>query len=85
MHINPRSRVLTASSQVKRPSTEWLIKAFRFGFVSKDDLASALRAHHTATVRSVDATKSPQKKAAEDQLEIDDCRGCLVVPNIILF
>ena len=44
-----------------------------------------LYAHTTATVRSVDATKSPQKKAAEDQLEIDDCCWCLVVPNIILF
>ena len=33
------------------------------GFVSKDDLASALRAHQAA----VDATKSPQREAAEEE------------------
>ena len=38
-----------------------LMDAFRNGQVSKVDLASALRAHQAA----VDATKSPQREAAE--------------------
>ena len=43
-------------------SIKVLMDAFRNGLVSKDDLASALRAHHAA----VDATKSPQREAAEE-------------------
>ena len=35
---------------------------FKMGFVSKEVLATALRAHKAA----VDATKSPQRKAAEE-------------------
>ena len=35
--------------------------AFKEGHVSKDDLAAALRAHQAA----VDATKSPQREAAD--------------------
>jgi len=35
--------------------------AFKEGYASKDDLAAALRAHQAA----VDATKSPQRDAAE--------------------
>ncbi|KAK1746784.1 hypothetical protein QTG54_002128 [Skeletonema marinoi] len=42
-------------------SIKFLMKAFRSGLVSKDDLASALRAHQAA----VDATKSPQREAFE--------------------
>eukprot|EP00984_Skeletonema_dohrnii_P000322 scaffold110_cov89-Skeletonema_dohrnii-CCMP3373.AAC.6 len=42
-------------------SIKVLMDAFRNGQVSKDDLASALRAHQAA----VDATKSPQREAAE--------------------
>jgi len=38
-----------------------LIDAFKGGFVSKEELASTLRAHRVA----VDATKSPQREAAE--------------------
>jgi len=34
--------------------------AFKAGFVSKDDLAAALRAHQAAE----DATKSPQRELA---------------------
>lgn len=41
-------------------SLEMLKKAFKRGFVSKADLASALRAHQTA----IDATKSPERAAA---------------------
>ena len=43
-------------------SIKSLMDAYRGGFVSKDDLASALRAHHAA----VDATRSPQREAAEE-------------------
>ena len=43
-------------------SIKVLMDAFRNGLVSKDDLASALRAHQAA----VDATKSPQREAAEE-------------------
>eukprot|EP00984_Skeletonema_dohrnii_P004985 scaffold1769_cov132-Skeletonema_dohrnii-CCMP3373.AAC.2 len=42
-------------------STKMLMHMFRNGQVSKDDLASALRAHQAA----VDATKSPQREAIE--------------------
>ena len=38
-----------------------LMGVFKTGLVSKEDLAAALRAHHAA----VDATKSPQREAAE--------------------
>eukprot|EP00573_Skeletonema_grethae_P005226 CAMPEP_0201697638 /NCGR_PEP_ID=MMETSP0578-20130828/11431_1 /ASSEMBLY_ACC=CAM_ASM_000663 /TAXON_ID=267565 /ORGANISM="Skeletonema grethea, Strain CCMP 1804" /LENGTH=207 /DNA_ID=CAMNT_0048183845 /DNA_START=205 /DNA_END=828 /DNA_ORIENTATION=+ len=38
-----------------------LMTAFKGGFVSKEELATALRAHQTA----VDATKSPHREAAE--------------------
>ena len=40
---------------------KWLMKAFKEGFVIKDDLEAALRAHKAA----VDATKSPQRAEAE--------------------
>eukprot|EP00984_Skeletonema_dohrnii_P034059 scaffold32901_cov157-Skeletonema_dohrnii-CCMP3373.AAC.2 len=42
-------------------SIKVLMDAFRNGLVSKDDLAAALRVHQAA----VDATKSPQREAAE--------------------
>eukprot|EP00985_Skeletonema_marinoi_P027073 scaffold21642_cov73-Skeletonema_marinoi.AAC.3 len=42
-------------------STKALMKMFKEGFVDKDDLAAALRAHQAA----VDATKSPQREAAK--------------------
>eukprot|EP00577_Skeletonema_sp_RCC1716_P020817 CAMPEP_0113394886 /NCGR_PEP_ID=MMETSP0013_2-20120614/12820_1 /TAXON_ID=2843 ORGANISM="Skeletonema costatum, Strain 1716" /NCGR_SAMPLE_ID=MMETSP0013_2 /ASSEMBLY_ACC=CAM_ASM_000158 /LENGTH=302 /DNA_ID=CAMNT_0000278901 /DNA_START=80 /DNA_END=988 /DNA_ORIENTATION=- /assembly_acc=CAM_ASM_000158 len=43
-------------------SIKALMNAFRRGFVSKDDLAAALRAHQAA----LDATKSPQRDAADE-------------------
>ncbi len=43
-------------------STKMLMKAFKEGHASKDDYAAALRAHQAA----VDATKSPQREAAEE-------------------
>ena len=43
-------------------SMKGLWKCFSVGHVSKDDLSVTLRAHHTA----VNATKSPQRKTAEE-------------------
>ena len=43
-------------------SIKELMRMFKEGFVSKDDLAAALRAHQAAA----DATKSPQREAAEE-------------------
>ena len=42
-------------------SLEALKRSYREGLVSKDTLASALRAHQAA----IDATKSPQREEAE--------------------
>ena len=44
------------------PSMKYLLSAFKDGFVEKDVLAAALRAHKAA----VDETKSPQREAAEN-------------------
>ena len=41
---------------------KWLVQAFKMEKISKDDLTAALRAHQTA----VAATKSPQRKEAEE-------------------
>eukprot|EP00986_Skeletonema_menzelii_P008758 scaffold3801_cov150-Skeletonema_menzelii.AAC.8 len=46
-----------------------LMVAFKDGLVSKENLASALRAHQAA----IDATKSPQREAAE--IRGDECEG----------
>ena len=40
------------------------MRAFKSGFVGKEDLAATLRAHKAA----VDATKSPQREAVEKSL-----------------
>jgi len=45
-------------------SIKILMEKFKEGFVSKDDLAAALRAHQAA----VDATKSPQREEAKKVL-----------------
>ena len=42
-------------------SMKALMKAFKEGHISKEDLAVALRAHYAA----VSATKSPQREAAD--------------------
>eukprot|EP00984_Skeletonema_dohrnii_P002531 scaffold876_cov92-Skeletonema_dohrnii-CCMP3373.AAC.6 len=55
---------IIAASQGHDLSIEALMDAHRRGFVSKDDLVAALRAHQAA----VDATKSPQREAAEECL-----------------
>jgi len=50
-----------AATQGNDLSIGMLMNIFKGGLVSKDELAAALRAHQAA----VDATKSPQRKAAE--------------------
>ena len=53
---------IIAASQGEDDSIKMLMKAFRQGFISKDVLAAALRAHKAA----VDETKSPQREAVEE-------------------
>ena len=53
---------IIAATQGDDGSIEALMKAYKGGLVSKEDLASALRAHKAA----VDATKSPQRDVAEE-------------------
>ena len=52
---------IIAATQGDDNSTKMLMIAFKKGFVEKDVLAATLRAHQAA----VDATKSPQREAAE--------------------
>ncbi len=52
---------IIAATQGEDNSVRILTEMFKEGFVSKEDLASALRAHQAA----VNATKSPQREAAE--------------------
>ena len=53
---------IIAATQGFDESIKMLLEIFQSGVVSKDDLAAALRAHQAA----VDATKSPQREAAEE-------------------
>ena len=53
-----------AAAQGQDESIKLLMFAFKEGYVNKDDLAAALRAHQAA----VDATKSPQREAAEQNI-----------------
>ena len=53
---------IIAATHGQDESIKVLMDEFRKGHVSKDDLASALRAHKAA----VDATKSPQRDKAEE-------------------
>mmetsp|Transcript_12357 Transcript_12357/g.20357 ORF Transcript_12357/g.20357 Transcript_12357/m.20357 type:complete len:312 (+) Transcript_12357:123-1058(+) len=53
---------IIAAKQGHDGSIKALMEGFREGFVSKDDLAAALRAHQAA----VNTTKSPQREAAEE-------------------
>jgi len=53
---------IISATQGHDDSIKMLMKVFREGFVSKDDLAAALRAHQAA----VNTTKSPQREAAEE-------------------
>ena len=53
---------IIAATQGQDESIKALMHLFKKGFVEKEDLAAALRAHKAA----VDATKSPQREAAEN-------------------
>lgn len=53
---------IIAAAQGFDLSIKVLMDEFRNGLVSKDDLATALRAHHAAA----DAMKSPQRGVADD-------------------
>ena len=53
---------IIAAAQGEDDAIETLMKKFKHGFLEREVLATALRAHHAA----VDATKSLQRKAAED-------------------
>eukprot|EP00984_Skeletonema_dohrnii_P005340 scaffold1874_cov89-Skeletonema_dohrnii-CCMP3373.AAC.17 len=53
---------IIAATQGLNISIKSLMSAFKSGMMSKDNLAAALRAHQAA----LDATKSPQREAAEE-------------------
>ena len=53
---------IIAATQGNDQSLKFLMHAFRSGMIIKEVLAASLRAHQA----NVDATKSPQRKAAEE-------------------
>ena len=57
--------LIISSTQGYDGAIKALMKAFKRGFLEKEDLAAALRAHQAA----VDATKSPQRREAEEIYE----------------
>eukprot|EP00984_Skeletonema_dohrnii_P022029 scaffold11147_cov79-Skeletonema_dohrnii-CCMP3373.AAC.1 len=61
---------IIAATQGLNISIKSLIRAFKSGMMSKDNLAAALRAHQAA----VDATKSPQREAAEEYYRNRRCK-----------
>ena len=69
---------IIAASQGDDDSIKTLMDAYKLGFVSKEDLAAALRAHQAA----VDETKSPQRQPKK-MIEIIDKRWkYLTDPNV---
>ena len=58
---------IIAATQGDNESIKMLMTAFKEGDLSKEDLAATLRAHKAA----VDATKSPQRRAAEESRRFD--------------
>ena len=62
--------LIIAANQGSDESIKFLLQRFRNGIVSKEDLDTALRAHQAA----VDATKSPQREAAEEYYRNRRCR-----------
>ena len=57
--------LIIAANLGSEESMKQLWMCFSMGYVSKDELSVTLRAHHAA----VNATKSPQRKAAEEARE----------------
>jgi len=62
---------IIAANQGQDESIKNVMECFKEGCVSKDDLAATLRAHQAA----VDATKSPQREAAEAYDRVQKERG----------
>ena len=60
-HERAMKHFIVSANMGHNESLDSLKKGFMAGLVSKEDLASALRAHQAA----VDATKSPQRETAE--------------------
>jgi TPR repeat protein len=56
---------IIAANLGKDESVDMLKKCYTAGIVSKEDFAAALRAHQAA----MDATKGPQREAAEEQIQ----------------
>ena len=65
------NHLIIAATQGDDDSIKFLMQLFKEGYVSKDDLAAALRAHQAA----VDATKSPQREAADTYMTKYDKAG----------
>jgi len=63
-----KKHLIIAAVQGYDLSMKLLLAMFKQGLVSKDDLAATLRAHQAA----VDATKSPQRDAAEEYDRIEN-------------
>ena len=59
---NAKRHWIISATQGYDESTKELLQAFKEGYVEKEELAAALRAHQAA----VDATKSSQRKVAEE-------------------
>ncbi len=57
--------LIIAATHGEDKSIKKLMDAFKRGFVEKEDLAAALRAHQAA----VDETKSPQREKVEEFLK----------------
>ena len=55
---------IISAAQGEDNAIKMLMNAFKEGCLSKEELAAAFRAHKAA----VDATKSPQRKVAEDKM-----------------
>eukprot|EP00984_Skeletonema_dohrnii_P032124 scaffold25593_cov70-Skeletonema_dohrnii-CCMP3373.AAC.1 len=60
-HVRAAKHLIIAANMGHDGSLRTLKDWYRFGLVSKEDFAAALRGHQAA----VDATKSPQREAAE--------------------
>ena len=69
---------IIAATQGQDDSIKALMKVFKEGIVSKDELTAALRAHKAA----IDATKSPQREEAEKFYREWDWEGSPIFKNL---
>eukprot|EP00985_Skeletonema_marinoi_P000147 scaffold42_cov77-Skeletonema_marinoi.AAC.8 len=64
---------IISATQGHDGSIKALMNAFKRGLISKEEIAATLRAHQAA----VDATKSPQREAADEYyLKLDNMHSC---------